>query len=445
MWLPTRITTAPNQIANGYSINKSTGARFPSGSGFVLYPYGGYTSFYEALYTLGEDENVSVFDLDFNKKSGTFGKFNPCKHYKRECLVHPTLCSNTYTALAGGYTNYNIPISEGWKGNNLNPSPAPYLVFGSSDNPIAGLPVLWAGLEGGPYASFPSGSLTAALNAMLPGIRPQASLINSIYELKDMKTLPKSWKHLNDALDSLNFLLKSKPHKPYWTLRRILKGPADVNLQNKFNVRPLLQDIVTVSNAVNNVRNKLKQLKAESSKPQSRHWGCSLGLRDSDDSYACSYTQVQNPSVGSIRRVVNYATQRFTATIEYSYELPDGSDEELLYRGLTDYLGLNLSIQTIWNAIPWSFVVDWVVGIGPWLGQFTQRQLEVVTHIRSFGWSVKVDRTINTYLEPFGAVTRLREVSYVREPSGVPLVDSLRVSGINSSEFKLAGSLVLTR
>jgi hypothetical protein len=451
MLLPFRTASNPPKQVLGYSINTVTGARFPSAGTYAVYNCPGSERFFEALDTVtSSDDVVDVYTLDFSKKSrSTRDTFNPCQHYKRVAQVNPGNC--TYDSLSSGqvWHNFNIPTQIVWDMNWLSTNVSPVVAFGTADKPFTGLAALWQGSDLGVYKDS-EGFEGRACEYMLPGIRPQSSLINSIYELKDMKTIPHTMDRISKALDQLKVTSVGKitsllTDKPSWwakkTLKAILNASGDVYLQNSFNLSPLLQDISNVWFGVQNVEDKLKQLVAQARQPIVHHWGAPLTKLKDEDRTDVGANNVLVPANVLIRRVVKYPLARFSATLEFSYEMPNYSSKELLARGLADYHGLGLSPQIVWNAIPWSFVVDWLVGVGPWLSQFRQRQLEIVTHISKFGYSVHIKRETSCIHSVAGLVSMVTEESYYRTPSAVPLVSSIQLSGLNSKEFSLGGTL----
>ena len=226
-------------------------------------------------------------------------------------------------------------------------------------------------------------------------------------------------------------------------MRQLVGGSADSYLQSKFNFLPLLRDITVLANSVENVKGQLKRLTDEARRPLKKHFSANLGkFRNSTDSIS-SGTGATWPASVTYQRFVTYDEHVFRATLEYSYELTD-APEDLFRRGLMDYLGLQVSPQVVWNAIPWSFVVDWFLGVSPWLDQFTMRHLGIVTHISKAGWSVKVKRKAVCSVDPYGQVVECLEESYFRTPATPQLVSSLKTSGLNPTEFLLGSSLVVT-
>jgi hypothetical protein len=458
MWKPFRSNTIVGGVRNGYSINSADGSRFPAGGGFAVYHDPSYENLFEAItQDASEADTTDITTLDFlPKKRGTWSGFNYVEHYKRSTVLssgagsHDTWINPSNHA-QGVWHNVNIPVINYWTENLLGTSIDPNTVFGPIEIPILGsLPFLWEGPLG--VYKGTGGLEGTALRAMLPGIRPATSLINSIYELKDLTTIPHTLAKIKSALNNVEALINLKGFSRSngfggKTLKSLSQAGADVYLQKRFNVSPMLQDIVNVAGSVDKVRGKLNQLISSANRPITRHWSRDLdGFGDRDDiiNDTGSYGPVVNVSY---RRIVGHPQKRFSATLEYSYRMPEGSYQDLLVKGIKDYNGLVLSPQVIWNAIPFSFVVDWIVGIGPWLSQFTGRELEVVTHISKFGYSVHIERVITQYHSHVGQVSQLTEESYYRTPaSGVgTLISSLQTSGLNPDEFSLASGMFLSK
>lgn len=445
MWLPTRSSYVPESPSTGYAVSDSGTSRFPS-TGYTTdprYTIPGYESSFEALNTSGVGPQLygpdSVYELDFGRRRNDRSGFNPVSHYKRTRYV--TAAKTRYHAV--GYMNYDLPVVSVWESNFYHLDTSPVVVLASAYSSEDALALLWNGTDHGVYKD-PQGLASFASLQMLPGIRPSSSLINSIIELKDLKTIPKTFARLELAISNFSrkFSRKDWSSRP---LRQIVGGGADGYLQNKFNIAPMLQDITAISNSSDAVKGKLNKLLSQAGKPIRSHFRAKLrGFEDSDESFT-SVGAIDAPNKFTCRRKVSYSVRDFCATMEYSYKLPDSSYEELFRAGLADHLGLRLSPHVIWNAIPWSFVVDWVVGVGPWLEQFTPTALQVVTHISKFGWSVHVAREIVQQIDQLGQVSKCTEESYFRTPDAPALVSSIRTSGLNSTEFTLAAALLAVR
>lgn len=387
-------------------------------------------------------------------KADARSNWNLFEHYKRSIWYNKAWGLSVFGS--------QLYTASGWDRCQMIPPSnlASTTVFGSQDYPTVGLPALYELKNGAIIKDVPdlANLIAWSLKSMLPEIRPELSLLNSIYELKDFKTLPATIRRL-------------KPYSPKGklSLRRILGGGSDSYLQSQFNLLPLLSDIAGIRNALKNAQKQVNQMLALEGKPLTRHYWRDLSAPypNKDETSGSTYTQAQstywsNPNGATAmiigtwrpRRVVTYEVQRFHAEIQYTYYLSGFDREHAYVKGLMDGLGVNLNPAIIWNAIPWSFVVDWVLGVSRWLNQFRVNNLEPRTVIHRYLWSTSVKRKIDIYSKmnvnatyvgsPEVLNTTVVEEAYKRFPRGISTTD-ITTSGVSAKEFLLMSALALSK
>jgi hypothetical protein len=85
----------------------------------------------------------------------------------------------------------------------------------------------------------------------------------------------------------------------------------------------------------------------------------------------------------------------YHATMRYKYTLPglDGRLEQIY--AYLDTLGVRLDPAIIWNAIPFSFVIDWIVDVSGFLGSFARDnypiQVTVLDFCHSYSWHLEAE------------------------------------------------------
>jgi hypothetical protein len=308
---------------------------------------------------------------------------------------------------------------------------------------------------------------------MLPVIKAELSSINSFIELKDFGSLPNTIRNLTNLPGFLSFIGRF----PGKTLRQVARLGSDAYLQAKFNILPLLSDISGIHTALDQTMSRLNQLVAGQGQTRRRHYTFLLDDVTNIDDLGYS-TSSGNPSyheidpMGTIfnRRQVVSNPSVFHAEIEYNYNYTKYQLEHARVLSFLDAIGVNLNPAIIWNAIPWSFVVDWVIGIGQWLDSRKRLNMEPLINIHRYLWSITRHRTItvsSTYVTPddlwqgwlienqmpkdFGPLAPQKvQLPSVSERAYKRVVEpfdgsSLTVSGLNPSEFSLSAALVLTR
>lgn len=360
---------------------------------------------------------------------------------------------------------YYVDCSEplfGYFGYPVLPGNLPSYPWGDPGRPVAGLPKFYEKRLDNGFVPAPSNLnelQQRALSSMLPSIRAELSSVNSIIELKDFVSLP----HLIKEIGKFAFLRNGNK-----TLRQISRLSADAFLQWKFNIRPLISDISGVFSALSTIERRINDLITRVGKVQKRHWSFSWSEFSDSEQTSSGYKifpQFQLPNNYELttfytKRVVTHYPSEFHAEIEYNFNFSQYQIEHARILGLLDAFGVNLNPAIIWNAIPWSFVLDWVLGVSRYLDQFKVENMEPKINIRRYLWSIKRSRRIqlikgsftppldghalpdcNSPGVPMPVVT---ETSYRRKVD-LPSISSITSSGVNSSEFTLGAALVIAR
>jgi hypothetical protein len=330
-----------------------------------------------------------------------------------------------------------------------------------------------------------------SMSAMLPKIKAELSILNSILELKDFKSLPK---HVSDVYNFGARLTRglfkkgnaSAKLSGYFkrirasfnknlgpTAREATHTAADGYLQVQFNILPLLSDIVGIADALARVERRVNDLVSRQGGRQIHHFGYNWQEPDitPTDYGPISVNQGQfsglqafpdlpyltnNAGVLWVNRQAINDTTTFHAELEFNYSFTRYQREHAHMLGLLDSLGVNLNPAIIWNAIPWSFVVDWVVGVNRWLDDRKVLNLEPAVNISRYLWSIRRKRFVYTELReqgntplygipnPGAKLPVLTEIAYKREV-GLPDKSSLTTSGLSSKEVSLGAALVIAR
>lgn len=394
---------------------------------------------------------------------------NPPDHVYRTVPAVPTSYGHYWywTTLSGGPYE---PFGEAGKHNAT-----------TSINGRVHCPPFLVEQENGSIVAPPSDKndlCNRALKAMLPVIKEELSLINSVYELKDFRSVPGLLRSLTRAggysrlirqkMGWLNYPLENiKDYKRLkgflgMTLKRISQQGAGSFLTWKFAVAPLISDIEDIMSSISTYKKSMNSLVNATGGRRKKHFTSSL--REFEDTVETKSTGFLQPWVGfngcvlyEVERDIRYEQSVFHAEIEYNYNYSRYQQQNAATLKLLDDLGLNFSLKHIWDALPWSFVVDWVLRVGDALDRFTIRNMEPQINIHQFLWSIKRKRQILLRARPeAGALTEL-EAHLDRSWNTLPRVreevygrfldypvDSalVQASGLSSSEFTIGAALV---
>jgi hypothetical protein len=398
---------------------------------------------------------------DGNSKS-SFKQWNDFQHYKRSTGFFDTSLKTPY------FTHYWTPGLHGAD------QPDPYFGWWTSNGTGLGRFQPWDGqtlsydptAPNGRFVKDPSNLAELqerSLKAMLPGLKQELSLVNSLIELKDIVTLKRSIQSLRSVGPKLLRAAKA----PRATFRELTRISAGSFLQWKFNLQPLWSDIRGVYTAIRDHERRVNDLISRSGKVQKRHFTCVFdeGPRElvinsiKNLSSGGTIILLPYPGISVLRRTFVREPTRFHAQIEYQYSFTKYQLEHAKELALLDALGVSFNPAIIWNAIPFSFMLDWIVDVSQFLDNFKVRNMEPRVCIRRYLWSVKRRRICHSRIHmshnisssikwPNPAGIRTMPVSieetYSRQV-GIPARNLLHASGLNSNELILGSALVLAQ
>lgn len=434
--------------------------------------------------TIPEFRTVHVMTNPFTEKYevytpnsvGPRAQWKSFEHYK---CVH----SDTPLGLLPCYTYYDW-LPAGYRGEIPGGSYAAYAwpTFGDPGRPISDLPEFYE-VRPDRETFIPEpmdlGMFEArACKAMLPLIKAELSLVNSVIELKDFKKLPQTLRNVKSLMKyfvdvfggtrNSDLAMLRKYGKKYWQwslrnlFRRSGRTSADVYLEANFDIMPLISDICGIHTALTQAQRRINDLVSRAGRHQVKHWCFNWNefvdrtdTKSDGQFIACDPITDPPDNFYHMRRKVFYEPTSFHAEIRYNYLYNDYQRALAPLLGLLDSLGVNPNPAIVWNAIPWSFVVDWVLGVSQWLDQFKMPWMEPQINIQSYLWSVKRKRRIvlsrfdpGTNGRPPGpemAMPTVFETAYSRQVRSAPAVNSILSSGLTLKEFSLGAALLVTR
>lgn len=185
-----------------------------------------------------------------------------------------------------------------------------------------------------------------AWQELLPKLESGFSLLNFLWELKDLPSLFKQ------ALKASRFIKNSD------IIKILKKGntktASELLLAYSFAIAPFMADVESICDLLAACDKEVNKFIAEGKKAQSYHYREDLG--SSTTSAGGSYDRFLETETSA----EYYATLR----CKYLYKKPD------VWVSLMRLWGLRVTPEALWNAVPFSFVVDWVLKIGDALQQF---------------------------------------------------------------------------
>lgn len=314
-----------------------------------------------------------------------------------------------------------------------------------------------------------------ALQNMLPSVSDGFSLVNFLIELKDFRKLWASFMERKGRISTILTGSSAYGGDLDKALRkRTVSQMSSSYLNYSFAWAPFVQDIQTMWDKAWSVDQKLADIWKRASTPQTRHFTKQVYSNDLNGSekfvlgaplspdvydFASPYT-AQTAYIARRERWLEAGV--YHATIRYTYKVPGVLGARNTIKGYMDALGVRLDPSIIWNAIPLSFLLDWVVNVGGFLRRFSVDNLGLVTTIEDFCASFKSETVVDIavgqlnaqeagdpdiYLNP----ARLTQAGFItskyydRRTDLTGLFSAMSTSNLNTRELSLGAALVGSR
>jgi hypothetical protein len=118
--------------------------------------------------------------------------------------------------------------------------------------------------------------------------------------------------------------------------------------------------------------------------------------------------------------------------MNYTYRIEGLDSDYAKFKGILDIIGLKMNAAVIWNAIPFSFVVDWFYDVGASLkSRFSSDYLNSVVTILDYCYSVKTKLIEEAWLsapqDPECYLGSIETASYIRRRA-LPRTDGFGIS-----------------
>lgn len=209
-----------------------------------------------------------------------------------------------------------------------------------------------------------------AFNKFHDQVPTTVSIANFIYELKDMKGMIPS-------IDK----------------KSIAKTASNNFLAFEFGVKPFISDIKAILNMSDAVDKRIQHLIAMNGKTSNLRFDRTLELSGPEMTFSRSLYNSTDPNQEGTGVFVRFVGTGGKAVVhigaQLTQNLTDLSDAMSKMKALAASSGFNHPARVIWNAIPYSFVVDWFFHVGKLLDQITIQPFGGQYDLSNIGYSVK--------------------------------------------------------
>jgi hypothetical protein len=302
-------------------------------------------------------------------------RFNACDNYRQQIITVP------FSIL---YERYNYPAQALFRWLYIiNPWPTirtgtkiPYLKLGD---------VSWAACDD---------TQRRAWWSMQPRYESEISALNFLWELKDFASIARKFRKINFRNLSRDLgkirtrlrreLKKLRGKYPLTTLKDTLNSItrliAELHLTKEMAIDPLVADTIIILEEARTIIDQVQEQFQVRGKSAQRSY-YSEELEQLDNLVYKNDNDYWRPSG-------NFSDVHFNATLEYSYSYKMRNEHDAIRR----HYGLDVTGNSIWNAIPFSFLVDYFFNVD--------------AAIRNMAKDPNVDLNVIQYCESLDNVTQ---------------------------------------
>ncbi len=298
---------------------------------------------------------------DSTVEAGTYyNNGQPTKQFVRNLIEDKQLVSSGHWGWPKppGYADVGGPFTVITKRNEANPVSVACMGGYTAYTKHHYIGNVYGSLLGGagPSADIYTGDGAAwgpdAYARMKP-TKPSFAGLNAIYELREVPSM-----------------LRQRMLTPHPKLGSALKDCSNYWLALQFGWKPLLNDILNCVQFQQGAQKKLKWLLRNNGKPVKTR--ANLAWSQSTSDRVTTPGGVPNPSFVSYFYSGGATTTKSTqvsdlvwSTATWKYWLPDGPRDIVWTTKMMGRLfGLNPTPKVVWNALPWTWLIDWFNNTG---------------------------------------------------------------------------------
>lgn len=190
-------------------------------------------------------------------------------------------------------------------------------------------------------------------------VADELSLLNNLVELDDLPDLIKKYRSLGETLVSRKRKLFDDGKVRFVDSKGNLSEEPNY-LDWKFALEPLLLDIRTLSNNLRDASSRLHTIASGLPRPISHYLRIGLD-RTWDYGYRGTLLGIQGPFTGTLSGTL-------------STYVPGMDEASFQMKMLADMIGLHIDAKLLYDAMPFTWLLDWFVPIGDFLGSLNDRK-----------------------------------------------------------------------
>jgi len=296
--------------------------------------------------------------------------FNDCENRVSRAVCLPCSFMGRQQNRAGAVSSYV------YRRFYRSPIPNPYSILPSVPDPL--------GLSELEYVQ------RLAWAEMQPRFEGELSMLNFLIELKDFKSIYKIiTKDGLNLISSLRKFFRSIKRKAREGKIDLLstRTLAELHLTNEYAIQPLIKDLHDITSQLYvKVKEAEEKFQRDGDEGYVSHWGQYLAIKDEMSPMTYKYTW---------RRSGAFTSTYFNATMDYKYKYTCRS----FLDAFAHFWGLNVTYKRLWDAVPFSFLADYVSNLGRSIDA-AERDHNVLLTVSQYCESLRTTYAVGTFIDP---------------------------------------------
>jgi hypothetical protein len=237
--------------------------------------------------------------------------------------------------------------------------------------------------------------MDSVIKKVKPSLNSGFSLINFLIQYKDIIHIYTHWLSQKGRVKRLHEIMQQLYHSPSSAIRTA----ANEWLELQYGTLQFFRDAFTIWNILRDWEDKAKRFLEGANQWRSITTN-NVGNAQTSvllDSATVPFPMVESSgALDTAFRLETYAEGESRCTLVYSYTVPEMRGFLARLAQLSDSFGVGLDPSIIWDAIPFTFVVDWFFNVGEWLHNQRHDWVNAEVTYHQYGNSAK--QTISRYL-----------------------------------------------
>lgn len=290
-------------------------------------------------------------------------------------------------------------------------------------------------------SNIPLPSTSALVDKLMANTNPNRADIDLPVFLFELKDIPKMVKEAGDAIRWYRGISGASPPT--------VKGLANANLAYQFGWAPLFSDIYKLFSLLSGIEKRREEINNLFSKGGLRR-NVSLGQQSSSNSQVVSIASSPIGTDISATRTTTHSLKSWgsvrwvpTATPGQTPQKPSDWD---LFRQI---YGLDVGPATLWEAIPWSWLIDYFASVGDFLNA-RRNSIPVkatricIMHTRTTSITFSDIKMNSSSPLSWGGATGTRTEKF-RTPTVPSALPTAKLRYLGAQQLSILGSLLITR